>query len=155
MTPKSEIFGQKYAHFGGFEGSFWTILRVKKVVFWKFSKLFRSCLGTFKALFSDTYTLCYPQQTFSFGVPRMPYPTKNPQDFDCFQNLSPLQDTCFQNFYCAVVVVVAVGRIYLSVFFGKKMKVFFLFFLNVFSYQGERFSFCFMTNKPKIELVGR
>ena len=60
MTPESEIYGQKYAHFGGFKGSFWTILRVKKVVLWNFSKLFRSCLVTFKALFSDSYTLCYP-----------------------------------------------------------------------------------------------
>ena len=52
MTPKIENFGQKYAHFGSFEGSFWTILGVKKVVFWTFSKLFGSCLGSVWALFS-------------------------------------------------------------------------------------------------------
>ena len=55
-------FSVKYSHFGGFEGSFLTILEVmnlifwpfweiKKVVFWTFSKLFRECLGTFKVLF--------------------------------------------------------------------------------------------------------
>ena len=71
MTPKIEIFGQKFAYFGRSEGSFLTILGVKKVVFWTFSKLFRSCLGKFKALFSVLkgpllrefsalpYTLCY------------------------------------------------------------------------------------------------
>ena len=51
MTPKIEIFGQNFAHFGGFEGSFLTILGVKKVVFWTFSKLFWSCLGSVWALF--------------------------------------------------------------------------------------------------------
>ena len=40
MTPKIEIFGQKYAHFGGFKGSFLTILRVEKVGFWTFSNFF-------------------------------------------------------------------------------------------------------------------
>ena len=52
MIPKIEIFGQNLAHFGGFEGSFLTILWVKKVVFWTFSKLFWSCLGSVWALFS-------------------------------------------------------------------------------------------------------
>ena len=52
MTPKIEIFGQNWAHFGGFEGSFLTILGVKKVVFWTFSKLFWSYLGSVWALFS-------------------------------------------------------------------------------------------------------
>ena len=52
MTPKIEIFGQNWAHFGGFEGSFLTILGVKKVVFWTFSKLFWSCLVSVWALFS-------------------------------------------------------------------------------------------------------
>ena len=51
MTPKIEIFGQKFAHFGRFEGSFLTILGVEKVVFWTFSKLFWSCLGSVRALF--------------------------------------------------------------------------------------------------------
>ena len=51
MTPKIEIFGQNLAHFGGFDGSFLTILGVKKVVFWTFSKLFWSCLGSVWALF--------------------------------------------------------------------------------------------------------
>ena len=48
MTPKIEIVGQKYAHFCGFEGSFWTILVVEKVVFRTFTvvlELFRQCLG--------------------------------------------------------------------------------------------------------------
>ena len=53
MTPKIEIFGQKFAHFDGFEGSFLTTLGVKKVVFGTFSKLFGSCLGSVWALFLD------------------------------------------------------------------------------------------------------
>mgnify|MGYP001790979268 CR=1 FL=1 len=51
MTPKIEIFGQNLAHFDRFEGSFLTILGVEKVVFWTFSKLFWSCLGSVWALF--------------------------------------------------------------------------------------------------------
>ena len=41
MTPKIEILDQKYAHFGGFEGSFLTILGVQK----SFSELFKTSLG--------------------------------------------------------------------------------------------------------------
>ena len=52
MTPKIEILDQKFAHFGRFGGSFLTILGVEKVVFWTFSKLFWSCLGSVRALFS-------------------------------------------------------------------------------------------------------
>ena len=52
MTPKIKILGQKFAHFGGFEGSFLTILGVKKVDFWTFSKLFWTCLGSVWAMFS-------------------------------------------------------------------------------------------------------
>ena len=37
---------QKGAQFGGFEGSFLTNLVVSKVIFYTFSKLFRSCLGS-------------------------------------------------------------------------------------------------------------
>ena len=48
----TKIFDHKFAHFGGFEGSFLTILWVKKVVFWTFSKLFWSCLVSIWALFS-------------------------------------------------------------------------------------------------------
>jgi len=48
--PKIELVGrqwtQKSTLFGGFEGSFLTILGVKKVIFWTFSKLFGSCLGS-------------------------------------------------------------------------------------------------------------
>ena len=51
MTLKTEILGQNFAHFGRFEGSFLTILGVKKVDFWTFSKLFWSCLGSVWALF--------------------------------------------------------------------------------------------------------
>ena len=51
MIPKSEILGQKFAHFGRFEASFLTIFGVKKVVFWTFSKLFWTCLGSVWALF--------------------------------------------------------------------------------------------------------
>ena len=51
MTPKIEIFGQNLAHFDRFEGSFLTILGVEKVVFWTFSKLFWSYLGSVGALF--------------------------------------------------------------------------------------------------------
>ena len=36
MTSKIEILCQNFAHFGGIEGSFLTILGVKKVVFWTF-----------------------------------------------------------------------------------------------------------------------
>ena len=39
MTPKIEILGQKFGHFGGFEGSFLTIFGVKKDVLWTVSKL--------------------------------------------------------------------------------------------------------------------
>ena len=52
MIPKFEIFDQKFVHFGGFEGSFSTILSVKKVVFSTFSKLFWNRLGSFSALLS-------------------------------------------------------------------------------------------------------
>ena len=52
MTSKIEIFGQKYAHFRSFEGSFLTILVVEKVVFWTLSKLFWSCLVSSLELFS-------------------------------------------------------------------------------------------------------
>ena len=51
MTLKTEILGQNFAHFGRFEGSFLTILGVKKVDFWTFSKLFWTCLGSVWALF--------------------------------------------------------------------------------------------------------
>ena len=40
--PENEIFVHKFAHFSGIEGSFLTILVVKKVVFLTFSKLLRS-----------------------------------------------------------------------------------------------------------------
>ena len=53
MTRKIKIFGQKFAHFDGFGGSFLTNLGVKKVVFGTFSKLFGSCLGSVWALFLD------------------------------------------------------------------------------------------------------
>ena len=52
MNPKIEILGQNFAQFGRFEGSFLTILGVKKVDFWTFSKLFWTCLGSVWALFS-------------------------------------------------------------------------------------------------------
>ena len=52
MTQKIEIFDQNFAHFGGFEGLFLAIFGVEKVVFWTFSKLFWSCLGSVWALFS-------------------------------------------------------------------------------------------------------
>ena len=51
MTLKIEILGQQFDHFGRFEGSFLTILGVKKVDFWTFSKLFWTCLGSVWALF--------------------------------------------------------------------------------------------------------
>ena len=51
MYPKIEIFDETLAHFGGCDGSFLTILGVKKV-FWAFSKLFWSCLGSICELFS-------------------------------------------------------------------------------------------------------
>ena len=57
MTPKIKILGQKFAHFGRFEGSFLTILGVKKVDFSTFSKLFRTCLGSVWALFSASKSL--------------------------------------------------------------------------------------------------
>ena len=44
MTPEIKNFGKAFAHFGGFEESFLTILRVKKVVyfFFKVLQLFRT-----------------------------------------------------------------------------------------------------------------
>jgi len=51
MTPKIEIFGQNFAHFDRFEGSFSTNFGVEKVVFCTLSKLFWSCLGSVWALF--------------------------------------------------------------------------------------------------------
>ena len=50
MTSKIEIFGENFAHFGRFEGSFLTILGVKKVDFSTFSKLFWTFLGSAWAL---------------------------------------------------------------------------------------------------------
>ena len=154
MTPKIEIFGQKYAHFGGFEGSFWTILRVKKVVFLKFSKLFWSCLESVQALFSDTYTLCFPQQTFSFGVLRMPYTTKNPQDFDWFQNFTtPVRHMKKKLLLCGGGCCGA--YLPFQLFFLKIVCYFFFFFQISLAIRGNDFNFFFSTNKPKIELVGR
>ena len=57
MILKIEILGQKFAHFGRFGGSFLTILGVKKVDFWTFSKLFWTCLGSVWALFSASKSL--------------------------------------------------------------------------------------------------
>ena len=51
MTPIFEILGEKNAHFDRFEGSFLAIFGVEKVIFWTFSKLFWSCLGSVWALF--------------------------------------------------------------------------------------------------------
>ena len=49
MTLKTETLGQNFAHFGQFEGSFLTILEVKKSRFLHIFKvvldLFRRCLG--------------------------------------------------------------------------------------------------------------
>ena len=42
MTLEIGIFDQKYAQFGDFDVSYLTILKVQKVVFWKFSKMFRN-----------------------------------------------------------------------------------------------------------------
>ena len=52
MTLKIEIFDEILSYFGSFEGSFLTNLGVEKVIFWTFSKLFWSCLGRVRALFS-------------------------------------------------------------------------------------------------------
>ena len=57
MTPKIKIFGQNFAHFGDFEGLFLTILNVKKVDLWTFSKLIRGCLGSIQALISALKSL--------------------------------------------------------------------------------------------------
>ena len=46
MIPKIKIFDEKFADLDSFEGSFLTILGVKKVDFSTFSKLFGSCLET-------------------------------------------------------------------------------------------------------------
>ena len=51
MSSKIDILCQNFAHFGRFEGSFLTILGVKKVDFAIFSKLFWTCLGSVWALF--------------------------------------------------------------------------------------------------------
>ena len=52
MTPKIEIFGQKFAHFGDFEEQFMTILAVEKDAFWTSSNFLWSYLGSIWALFS-------------------------------------------------------------------------------------------------------
>ena len=52
MNLKIENLRQNFAHFGRFEGSFLTILGVKKVDFLTFSKLFWTCLGSVWSLFS-------------------------------------------------------------------------------------------------------
>ena len=52
MTPKIEILGQKFAHFGRFEGSFLTILGVIEVVL----ELFRKLLGTVSGIKRRTFT---------------------------------------------------------------------------------------------------
>ena len=51
MSLKIKILCQNFAHFGRFEGSFLTILGVKKVDFLTFSKLFWTCLGSVWPLF--------------------------------------------------------------------------------------------------------
>ena len=55
ITTSNEIFCQKFAHFGGFDGSFLTILVVKKFVFWAFSKLFRKFLSIVFGLKRPTF----------------------------------------------------------------------------------------------------
>ena len=51
MTSRIEIFGQKFAHFGRFEGPFLTILGSKKSI----SRLFQSCFG----LVREVCGLCF------------------------------------------------------------------------------------------------
>ena len=65
MTPKIEIFGQQFAHFGGFDGSFLTILGVKKSFSGLFSKLFRKCLGNVLSLKSPTFSLLGSREAFN------------------------------------------------------------------------------------------
>ena len=48
ISTKIEISCQKFANFGRFKGSFLTILGVKKVVFWSFTKLIWTFLGSFE-----------------------------------------------------------------------------------------------------------
>ena len=59
MTPKIKIFGQKFAHFGTFEGPFLTILGAKKSLFLDFFKvllqLFKKFLGIVFGLKRPTF----------------------------------------------------------------------------------------------------
>ena len=61
MAQLIENVDQKFAHSGRFEVSFMTILRVKKVVFSTFSKLYQIRLGNF-------YTLILNLKGLLFGL---------------------------------------------------------------------------------------
>ena len=49
MTLEIEIIGQNFAHFDRFEGSFLTMLGVKKVIVCTFSQFFLNFLGCARA----------------------------------------------------------------------------------------------------------
>ena len=53
MTWEIEIIYTKLTYFRHLIGWFWNFLEIKKVVFYTFLKLFRSCLGSDWPLFSD------------------------------------------------------------------------------------------------------
>ena len=82
-----KIFGQNLTpwdgNFGHFQGQKSHFLAFFKV----FLELFRKCLGIVLVLkrhtFGCIYTskCCWIAGILSFGVPRMPYNAKNPQDF--------------------------------------------------------------------------
>ena len=138
MNAIIKILVQNFTHFGGFYWSFLTILGVKKVVFWTFSKLFGSCLGSVQVLVQDfTATKVDPRAVYS-PLGSRGSPTKLRLRFRRtlyqFQNFTtPVRPMKKKNFYCAVVV----GRIYHSKYFCVKMScIFFSFFFKSFKLLG-------------------
>ena len=96
MAPKIEISGQKYAHFGDFEGSFWIILGVKKVVFGTFSKLFWSSLGSVWALFlnpDDPLLVVFSARNVDKWPRKLSFFVKSPSTYGSKQWLRPFRRT--------------------------------------------------------------
>ena len=59
MTPIIESLGQKFAHFGGFEGSFLTILRVKNSLSGHFPIFFNFWVNNLVSLLPITGALLW------------------------------------------------------------------------------------------------
>ena len=139
MTPKIKISAQILTLW---EVHFWPFW-VKKPVFWNFQKLFWSFLGLILGLFS---TLKRRQSGvfshLSFGVPRKPYSIEIRKDFDLFSNFTTPTTHPKKSFIVWWWWVVVGGGAYLPRKMFRCIKFVSLkYFLNTFSYQGERFFF--------------